>query len=474
MKFSEQFSIARTKNDDWFDPILSIDTPLFIDPFGIYAQERDVFQGSHAEIIGFFNSAFQLLAQAHGDRLSSYYQLAVDRLRFPEVQELCLGYTGAGTKGSGAGHGLARDIADAIWEAIQAGMTEITHFEEIAILREGIGADRISDATASILRHTIARYTGEVCRRHKVPTERTRYGRGQYNETTGRWEPLITQLPRNPYNRKPILLVPQDYLAPLPNISPEDFWDYCYVNENEVLRREMSHDITRHVPKATIIALARRRADLRRRYIEFAERRGPQPYDFQHDPRGIVRWYDAAGEYCRSHALSLPIERESDFQSAIERMLHAYKHFVEENEGYRLLWNDNKTSKGEKTCQLLFLGVVKHYCQANNIDVSREPNIGRGPVDFKASKGYSQRVLLEVKLARNTRFWNGLTRQFPTYLKAEEVKDGYFLVIVFSERDLERLSDIQAVVQQVNDANRCHIRVRSVDARPAKPSASKL
>lgn len=32
MRFSEAFDIVRTHVDDWFDPNLSIDTPLFVDP----------------------------------------------------------------------------------------------------------------------------------------------------------------------------------------------------------------------------------------------------------------------------------------------------------------------------------------------------------------------------------------------------------------------------------------------------------
>ena len=40
-----------------------------------------------------------------------------------------------------------------------------------------------------------------------------------------------------------------------------------------------------------------------------------------------------------------------------------------------------------------------------------------GPVDFKFSTGYSKRVLLEVKLAHNTKLWNGLQRQLPRYTK---------------------------------------------------------
>lgn len=475
MRFSEYFEVTRGEEDDWFDPFLTIDTQLFVDPFLIYGHEHGRFEGSHADIISFFNSVFHLIAKSDGSRSSVRYQKAVAAMLFPEAEEVCLGYTAAGTRGSGSGRDSATVIADALWEAIQAGLEEITHFEEIAILRGGIGADRISDATVTLLRQRLANYTLDVCKRHGIPVSRIRYGKGYYNIETERWNPLPVELPTNPYGKMPILLVPERYLNLLPTINADDFWDYCYTNENEILRTEFNYDVTRNVSKEEIVALARRRADLRRRYLESVERQRASPYDLQRDPKGLVKWYDASAEYCGENPLQLSIHSGTDFLGVVGSMVDAYQHFVEQNSGWRLLWDENGTRRrGEKTSQLLFLGVVKHYCRANDIDISPEPNIGRGPVDFKVSRGYHLRALLEVKLAKNTRFWNGLTRQLPTYLNAEEVRDGYFLVITYDDRDLERLKDIQAIVEQVNAETGCRIRVRTIDASPEKPSASKL
>jgi hypothetical protein len=157
-----------------------VDTRLFVDPFLVYEREEGPFEGAHDEIIAFFNSAFHLIARAKGDHLSLSYRRAVDMLRLPEVQEICLGYSAGGTRGAGSGGGIARIVAEAIWEAIEEGTKEITHFEEISILREGIGADRISDVTAAILRHRLAAYTKTICDAHGVETEAFRYLRGRY------------------------------------------------------------------------------------------------------------------------------------------------------------------------------------------------------------------------------------------------------------------------------------------------------
>lgn len=260
MRFSECFSISRRKDDKWFDPVLSVDTPLFVDPFLVYDDEQSVFRGSHSEINRFFKLMFKLVAKSGGKKVSNRYQKAVSDLVFPEVQELCLGYTAAGTGGSGSGSELGRIMASAIWDAIQAGMVHIEHFEEVAILRENIGPDRISDITANLLRHRLARYTRQVCRRHKVPVKKFRYVHARYDSDKQRWVAGTFELPVNPYNNKAILLVPELYLKDLPTINAADFWDYCVSFHSSELRRELNFDITRNLPKKDIVEIARKHA----------------------------------------------------------------------------------------------------------------------------------------------------------------------------------------------------------------------
>ena len=56
MIFSRIFDITKTSDDDWFDPILSIDTKLFIDPFLIFATKRNKYYQSMC-----YNTCFQKL-----------------------------------------------------------------------------------------------------------------------------------------------------------------------------------------------------------------------------------------------------------------------------------------------------------------------------------------------------------------------------------------------------------------------------
>lgn len=473
MKFSELFDFEIEEEDNWFDPVLTLDTKLFIDPFLIYQDEEGPFVGSHNEVITFFNIVFSLIAKSGGDKNSLLWKRAESLLLFPEAFEFCLGYAGQGTQGAGTGKGFAKVIAAALWEAIEAGVHEITHFEEIGILREGIGADRISDITATILKHRFVTYTTSICQKYNVETAPRRYRRGSFNTKFERWNPIDYALPLNPYNDKPILLAPQKYVRELPTINSDEFWDFCFDNENELIRQEFGLDITRNVDKKTIVNFARRHPEIRQQFISASEKTDADPYDFERDPKGIHRWYESSQNYCSTNPLELVVGSEAEFRTSIEGILSEFQNFIENNRGWRLLWNDSGRARSEEASQLLFLGIVKHYCKANNIDISRESNIGRGPVDFKVSHGYELRALLELKLAKNTKFWNGLSKQLPKYQEAEGADLGYFIVIAYSDNDIKKLSNIQKIVEKINVATGYTIQAIIIDAR--KPlSASKL
>jgi hypothetical protein len=96
-------------------------------------------------------------------------------------------------------------------------------------------------------------------------------------------------------------------------------------------------------------------------------------------------------------------------------------------------------------------------------------------MDFKFSQSWSRKAIVELKLAKNSRYWPGIRSQVVKYVKAEDVPCGFFLSIQFTKNDLEkvrtdRLND--AAKQASNDSGRT-IKSKLVDARPQKP-ASKL
>jgi hypothetical protein len=52
--------------------------------------------------------------------------------------------------------------------------------------------------------------------------------------------------------------------------------------------------------------------------------------------------------------------------------------------------------------------------------VSREVNDGRGPADFKASRGALDKTIVELKLASNSKLEQNLQKQTEAYEKASD------------------------------------------------------
>lgn len=474
MKFSEYYNADINSSDEWFDPILNLDTKLFIDPFLIFDQEFGNFIGSHEELISFFQKQFKKIALTSGNPKSARWKRVEQDLLFPEVEELCLGYTAAGTGGAGSGTEVAKALALAIWEAIDVGVQSVDHFEEVQFFQEGINRDRISDTAAKILFHRFADYTKKICDKKSIDTREYTFKRTRYDITKGRWISGSFQLPANPYNGKAVLLCPKRFLRTDPTLNPDSYFSYMRAEQPEILRSELGEEILSSLNKSEIIKIAKRYPDTLENYVKREELKGSSPYNYKLDPKGLLRWYDVARKWAVDNRPTIAFHDKKSFVSSIDKAIDQFQNYVENQGGWKLLWNDNGTAKAEEAAQRLFLGIILHACMANNIDVSQEANIGRGPVDFKTSSGYNNRALIELKLAKNSKFWRGLEKQLPKYLQAEGVEKGYFVVVCYRDEDLERIIEIEGRVRTVNQKTPYDISAIVVDASRDKPSASKL
>ncbi|OXS75076.1 hypothetical protein [Domibacillus enclensis] len=476
MLFSELYQIKRGTEEDWFDPILDIDTKLFIDPFLLFKYSNGHFANCHDKIIKFFNEAFMLAAKGKGVTTNLSYKKLLGMLTFPEVDEICLGYTNKSTKGAGSGIGFSKNIGEAIAKSIQAGLKELDHFEEIGILEEGIGADRISDICGNIIKDEIIKYTKEICERHNVPLEEFKVKHAAFNFQNLRWEDNKVFLPKNPFNDNPVLLLPLKILRDLPTINANGFLDWAWTNENELLRTDFNYEVKNQLKKEDIIRIATERTDLLEEYIKFIKNKGSYPYNLLKDPNGIYKWYEQSKTYTKQHPINLPVARNTkELAGFVKVLIEGFRTFIINNSGYKLLWNDNpKKPKKEEASQLLFHGLMKEHCKANNVDFSREVNSGRGPVDFKFSNGYTERVLIEVKRASSTKLEQGLTQQLPQYLTTEGIDIGYYVVIVQKDEEFKKVSILKGVAKKLSEELNKYIDVFVIDATDDKPSASNL
>jgi hypothetical protein len=470
---TEHFGLTRTDQDDWFDPILDYDTQLGVDPFLIFHDDQQLWADAHDELISYFNRCFLFVADGIQNVESLSYRKARDLLLFPEPKEFCLGYTRFGTAGSGGGRGTAAAIAAAMAEAINRGVHELRHFEELGILNENIGMDRISDITLTFLKPRFITYTQEVAKRHRLPLERHTLPAASYDKKRHRWRRSEVLVPTNPTNGKALLFTPERFLDDLPALNADDWWDWY---ETEQLKSDLNYEIMGKVSKGYIVAVARRHPDAVRQWTMEREGRRAKPYDLSKDKKGVWQWDRATTAFTRREPISIePPTTDDEFYAVIGQLLDQYGLFVSEQGGWRLLWNDDGSEKNEEAAQLIFYGMSRNYCRVNNVVVDREVELGRGPVDFKFSNGYSRRALLEIKKLHNGKFWNGLRQQLPSYMNSDDCNDGWFVAIRYLDAGVseKRWRELPSEVDQV--ANELGLRLRTVriDGR-RKPSASKL
>ena len=167
-------------------------------------------------------------------------------------------------------------------------------------------------------------------------------------------------------------------------------------------------------------------------------------------------------------------ENKNEFITFSRNLIQAFKHSIEDQGAWELLWSEGR-GRAERAAQKLFQSIVVHYCRANNIDMSPESNAGRGPVDFKFSQGWGARAIVEMKLMRNSKFWDGLLAQVPQYAKSEEVTSAFFVAVAYTDEDLSqlRVTKVERAAALASAHNSIDIVAVVIDARP-KPSASNL
>jgi hypothetical protein len=449
-----------------FDAFVDIDSKFHIDPHLLKIASTPELRHSYSKFQKYFQDIVQILrgSTIKGDRL---WREACKRLIFREVPYAGLGYATKGTHGTGIGPETAKEITNTASEIIHAGILDPAIFELIGLFEEQIGADRISDMTLSIILTDILRYTERIAVCFNTCRKKHTVRGGDF------------ELPYNKTTRKPIILIPMEILRPLPVAL--DWSDIDFVSSHNVdLRNRVNKTIgntwkaATRVPKKDIKSAILDNPEILEDLLEQYKKKPPVPYDFSRDPEGEIIWSKTAQECTQSYPLDLRQFSHLTSSNAVSIVSTICKHFkklVEDNGLFRLFYDDNGTQKKERAAQLLFFGIADAYCRANDLNLTAESNAGRGPVDFKISKGYRVSINVEIKYTTND-IIHGFNKQLPIYNKAENATHSIFLVIRITNTDdkIKRLLDLQTSVRASGQKTPDII---IVDGR-IQPSASKV
>lgn len=444
-----------------FDPVLDIDANYFINIKRLNDTEVDEFKESYKSINNFFKQIGLLLANSKcsGDKM---YREAIRKFPRGEVNGIGLGYS-KGKHGSGIGGKIVEKIIKDAKEIIDTGINEPEIFHLVGLFEEKVGPDRLSDMFANIIEIDIENYTRHI--NSKLGINKENYPQLEFDG-----DYLI-----NPYKASRILLLPKDILHELPIADEwEDIDRVCM--EMELIRAEINgiigdewSKLSKSTKKEFIRKNIMNNPKHLNKLLSSYKSYKVEKYDFENDKLGEYKVPKYVTSIAKENPLIIQGKEENPLKVALI-ICNKFKDLVENNKLYELLYTDDGKARKEKISQLAFYGISEAYCQANNLDISPEANAGRGPVDFKLSRGYDEKIVIEMKLTTNPQLIHGFKEQIIEYSKAEKTNQCIYLVID-NGGPKKRLDTLKKVYDESKDKPKTPILI-IIDANP-KESASK-
>lgn len=433
LRFSDAFKIKPALLDKAgaLDPTLRADTLLFIDPLLLSkSKHKELNTTAIGRYQSHFENVIKLLAvsKMKGDVA---WRAAEKKLSFPEVKWTCLGYGGDSVAGSGTGAFTRASVMETARQIVEMGIDDPDLFVSLALLEDGIGPDRISDMVSNIIFPDLVAYNVRILPSLGVKTE-------HFDITLPNGVSAAGNLAKNAFltNRGPVILVPKDVLRDLPIAA--DWSDVATAaSHNMALRAKVNEQIAniwRAKTKQDKDRMRRWALSSKENFNLFLEMlRGAQPkaYDFLSDPLGELVWRRIAQEIAAQEPLKLTLGKTNDLEAlkkVVTEIIAQFRFLIETRHLSQELYHQDKP-RPERSAQRLFFAIAYAYCTANNIDVTPEADTGNGIVDFKFSTGFDARVLVEIKLSRNSRLVHGYETQIERYQRAEQTGPGFFLVI---------------------------------------------
>jgi hypothetical protein len=111
------------------------------------------------------------------------------------------------------------------------------------------------------------------------------------------------------------------------------------------------------------------------------------------------------------------------------------KDVIENKGGYRAFFVDGEPIRSEKDLHVFFRLT---WCGTPS-DVSTEVDDGRGPADFKVSRGAWDKTIVEFKLASNRQLKRNLPSQAEVYQSASDADSAIKVIVYFSESEEARV-----------------------------------
>lgn len=462
-----------------FDISLVSDLPLFIDPFLLFNSRKSNYRHLHDETIKYLRFLRdKSMVGVEDDGL-----LRV-RYTFKEIHQNWLGFSKTGNRGSGLGIDFARALnrnLNSVFSSFgNEQVTQGSHLEKLCLIDSGVGRDHVSDFTTNLIKRFLLNYTEAFAVEHIVSERRKTFAveKVSFNYETESWESGSFDLPcfRDDY----VMLTPRDIL------TKGNIW----INKPELLAR--FDQIVAALPNESL------RAQLDS-YLRKRLGKNPTPKEVNQVQVEAMRQYPAvvvhyirdkedhggnatsssAQKVQQSETLYIKQVRPvaellqtlgfyaisgTTYEEAHQRI--AYLKDCIENKGcHRIFYVNGEPVHREEDVHVLF----RLIWWGTPSDVSREVNDGRGPVDYKVSRGAADKTLVEFKLASSSHLKRNLEHQAEIYQKACDAQRVIKVIVYRSEDELAKVREILKILSLHDSPD-----IVLIDAgRENKPSGSK-
>ena len=452
--FSDFFGVKPEVIDEYgaFNISLINDLPLFIDPFLLFDSEDAKYAALHEEIICYLKF---LRDRAIADELTdgniSQWFL------FREVKQNWLGLSKTGNSGTGLGLDFAFSLSKSLKSVFKdfgnETLTRGSHLEKLGLLNGGVGRDHLSDFTTNLIKEFLLEYTQTFAKQHLTENQRRRFHieKVRFDYQQRRWKSAYYDLPC--CDGDYIILTPKEIL------TRDDSWinqgdmldqftqirtalpdDELRAQVNDYFLSRLNEKSTTKERQAAALSTIEKFHEILDYYILKKEIEAPQAHtvsdekvrathrQFVENVKALVSEYLAESDF---------YEHGDSYQESLKRVTYL-KHVIEDNDGYRVFYIDGQPIKRESDLQTMF----RLTWYATSYDVNSEVNNGRGPVDYKVSKGKRDKSLVEFKLATNTGLRRNLENQVKIYQQANDTPKSIKVILYFSDSEYKNVSKI--------------------------------
>ena len=237
---------------------------------------------------------------------------------------------------------------------------------------------------------------------------------------------------------------------------------------NDYFLRRLTEDMTERERHAVAAATAEQFPAVLDYYIKHKEDTGEEAHKVSSLKvrETEVRFVEHIRDLVETHLVGTEFYELGDsFEDSLRRVMFL-KDVIENKDGYRIFYAEGKPIKREADLQIMY----RLTWYATSYDLNREPNNGRGPVDFKVSKGAANKALVEFKLASNAKLKQNLAHQVKVYEAANDTTKSIKAIMYFTEAEFEK---VRKILKELNLIGRKDVVL--IDAREDnKPSASNV